>query len=377
MRTENNKSKLMPRLIKSGVFVGVSCVVMYFGLLYVFGVRNLDPDYYGSYFYVWRVKHADKIMTHGRYKLIKTNEHPDTPERRDFYKFAQEGPSYLIVFDRPEHFPREFAYQFSLMFDEYEDFLRMRQNYIVGTEDAGDKVSFEHSELLEEVKNRKESDAQFFRDASGKSVSEIMSLMFPAGRSEKNAWFGVSESLMSLIVKILSGNKEYYFDGHHASSKLKSDIIEGMSGLSVSRDITGEQIDKFFVDNGRVSVSPVGTFAYSRLYYVFYFLTAGMPLHGSGVDNGSRPGTEASVKEVQKFNEARMMYTAHMFARIFSQLYPYRHMKDTSEVGIWKKLRNSFSPHGRLDSDPVDSRDLELVREEFSSYLSSRVSSGG
>lgn len=371
MKTEaNNNSKLTFRILKTGLLLALVSTVVYFGLLYVFGVKYLKEDYYGSYFYAWRLRYADKIMTHGRYKYIKKNEHPEEDDRKDFYKIAQDedGKAYLTRFDRPEHYPREFDYQFTLLklIPTYKDFLEIRQNYIVETEGLQDKLKLSGEDLKKEVKDRKENEHRFFTDAPEKSVDDMVKILFPSDNVDKNPWSGVCPILMSTISSILGNDKDYFFDGKEASPKLVDAINKGLKALDV-KELSSDKIHKFFINNGRVSASPVETFIYSRLYYVFYFLTSGMEFEADFLSDLKKSASDEKGK--QKFYEGRMMYVANMFARIFSSLYPNKNNKDVSNIKYGEKFRNYYSPHRTVESDPIKESDLDLIKKNFDEYL--------
>lgn len=376
MRTDSGSgSKATFKTLKAG-FMGLGAViVVYYVLLFTFGVKYLDPEYYGSYFYAWRVNFADKLMTHGRYKLVKKNEHPDTEDRRRFYSMAQEdGGAYLIRFDWPEHFPRGFEHQFSLNFPGYKEFLAMRERYIVATEGQEEMLSVGHEELVKEMKTRKEGNALFFADWRGKSVNEVIGALFPQRNASGNPWFEVSKVLQKAVSNIMSGDEArragYLFDGEDVGPELMADIkkaLKAFDGLEeegespLSSRIGDDEIRAFFVNNGRVSATPYETFAYSRVYYLFDFLTAGIEFKCEKL--ASLQGDEERNNE---FREARMGYVANVFARVFASIYPNGHSKDVSDAGTLERIRNYYSPKMTVDKEKeVDDADMELVRQSF------------
>lgn len=369
MKDVNKDSKLTSKLVRLGAFGVLASIVTYFGLLYIFGVNNLNSAYYGSYFYAWRLRYADKMLLQ-RYKFIKPNEHPDTEDRKAFYSLVQDpkGGAYLTRFNRPEHIPRESDFQFSLMFPGYESFLKMRQNYIVETEGLEDKLKLTGEDLVEEVKNRKESERLYFSNYPRKSVDDVMKVMFPEG--DGNKWFEVSGILIRVVSNILNEDADYSFDGSSVSSKLMSDIREGLDALDM-KDVSDTDINNFFINNGRVSASPVETFAYSRLYYLFYFLTSGIDFEAEHLTK-----LEESLddpKKKQEFYEARMMYVANIFARIFSSIYPNGNTKTTANAGWGEKLRGYFSPYTTAEKDLIEEGDIKKIRKEFDEYLETRT----
>ncbi|UYI27552.1 hypothetical protein J0A71_06g14250 [Encephalitozoon cuniculi] len=381
MRAETSSgSKRTFKTLRTGFLGLVGVIAVYYALLFIFGIKYLNPQYYGSYFYAWRVNFADKLMTHGRYKLIKKNEHPETEDRKRFYRISQdkEGP-YLIRFDRPEHFPRGHEHQFSLNFPAYEDFLKVRERFIVESEGLQENMKLEHSDLMEQMK--KEKGGLFFASYSGKSVEEMMRILFPNNNADRNPWFDVSNILIRAVSRIMSQDEKdregYLFDGSEVGDDLMKDIREGLDALDrsagdgdalLSEKISDADIKNFFINNGRVSGTPQETFAYSRLYYLFNFLTAGIEFKSEKLA-GLRGDGESS----NEFREARMDYVANVFARIFASIYPNQHKKDVSNIGVLEKVRNYYSPKMTVDPEKeVDDADLELVRESFS--RSSRIS---
>ncbi|ADM11811.1 uncharacterized protein Eint_070470 [Encephalitozoon intestinalis ATCC 50506] len=381
MRTESNSgSKGTFKTMKLGFLGLVGMVVVYYVLLFIFGIKYLDPEYYGSYFYAWRVNFADKIMTHGRYKLIKKNEHPDTEDRKKFYKISQDetGP-YLIRFDRPEHFPRGHEHQFTLNFPGYEDFLKMRERFIVESEGLQSEMDLSHSDLIDRMKKKKEGGGQFLAEYKGKSIEEMKSILFPKNNEEKNPWFEVSNILINAISNIMSDKAEdregYLFDGEKIGDKMMKDIRSALEELDsraededekLSEKISDSDINNFFINNGRVSATPHETFAYSRIYYLFNFLTAGIEFKSQKLAD-LREGEDEN-----EFREERMNYVANLFARIFSSIYPNQHRKDVSSIGVLEKIRNYYSPKTVVEEKKeVDEEDLNLIKDKFST--SSRV----
>lgn len=366
MKTEvSNSSKLTSRIVKTGLFGALWFGLIYYGLLFVFGVKYLNPEYYGSYFYAWRLNFADKIMTHGRYKLIKKNEHPNTPDREEFYKIAQEGPAYLIRFDRPEHYPREFDQQFSLMFPAYENFLKLRQNYIVETEGLKSELDVSVGDLTKKAKTKGEAKPMYFADAKGKSVDEMMEILFPNSNEDNNPWFEMSGILIDVISNILDSKPGYLFDGKVVGNRLMDDIRKGLKALELEDKVSDRDINDFFIRNGRVSGTAQERFAYSRLYYLFYFLTAGVEFKSDSL--AKIESSAADQKSLQEFYEARMMYVANIFARIFSSIYPNGNSKDVSKIGVWEKFRNYYSPSRAPKSDSVEQSDIDLIKTSFQS----------
>ncbi|KAH9411926.1 hypothetical protein HK407_02g03710 [Ordospora pajunii] len=364
----------MLRMAFIGIAVGVG---IYYVLLFLFGVVFLDPEYYGSYMYAWRVNYADKPMTHGRYKLINELDYPSTEERQKFYELAQGrvekadgvskevGEAYLIRFNRPEHYPRGFDHHSSLNFSEYESFLKLREKFICESENLKVDESLTHAQLRDMMKTKKTVGGEmFFSDYKGKSIDYMMNTL---PESKNDPWYEVGCALINAVSGILSLDADrrvkYMFDGTKVGEGLRADIKAGMSALNepASKE-SGEQLDKvideFFVHNGRVCASPYETYAYSRMYYMFSFLTAGLEF--------SVPNFKESDKESNEFREARMEYVANIFARIVSSVYPNGNKKDVSDIGLVEKLRNKFSPMMSVDAEKeVSEADLELVRRSF------------
>ncbi|WEL38516.1 hypothetical protein PFJ87_07g00720 [Encephalitozoon hellem] len=378
MRAESGGgSKKTFKTMKLGFMGLIGMVIVYYVLLFIFGIKYLDPQYYGSYFYAWRVNFADKLMTHGRYKLIKKNEHPDTEDRKKFYGISQDesGP-YLIRFDRPEHFPRGHEHQFTLNFPAYKDFLKIRERFIVETEGLQEDMNLSHSDLMDRMKKKKEGGGMYFADYRGKSVREMQNILFPNNNEEKNPWFGVSNILIKTISSIMSSDEEkrkgYLFNGEKVGDDLMKNIRDALEALDegteegevlLSESISDSDINKFFINSGRVSATPHETFAYSRAYYLFNFLTAGIEFKSPSLAE-MRSG---SSEDDNEFREARMDYVANLFARIFSSIYPNQHRKDVSSIGTLEKIRNYYSPKMVVDEKKeVDEADLDLVQKSFS-----------
>ncbi|KAM0671508.1 hypothetical protein OCOL_001627, partial [Ordospora colligata] len=364
----------MLRMAFIGIAVGVG---IYYVLLFLFGVAFLDPEYYGSYMYAWRVNYADKPMTHGRYKLINELDYPSTEERQKFYELAQGrvetidgvskevGDAYLIRFNRPEHYPRGFDHQSSLNFNEYGSFLKLREKFICESENLKVDESLTNEQLKDMMKSKKTVGGEmFFSGYKGKSIDYMMNTL---PESKTDPWYEVGCALINAVSGILSLDADkrvkYMFDGAKVGEGLRADIKAGLSALKEPRSketgeiLSDEQIykviDEFFVHNGRVCASPYETYAYSRMYYMFNFLTAGLEF--------SVPNFKGSDKESNEFREARMEYVANIFARIMSSVYPNGHNKDVSEIGFIEKLRNKFSPMMNVDAKKeVAEDDLEL-----------------
>lgn len=363
MKTETkNSSKLVSRLIKTALTGAVGALVVYYGLLFIFGVKYLDSDYYGSYFYAWRVENADKQML-GMYKLVKRNEHPDTEDRRVFSNMVQsESSPHYIQSNYAEHFPRGFAHQFSLNFPTYKPFLEMRTKYIEGTDGLDTNVSYK--DMTKSAKDRKDKDLRFFADNVGKisSIEAVQDMMF----SDNNPWREASNILMKIVVNILGGAPGYKFDGQEVGDELSSDIKEMAKVLGMGEKVQAGHIDvdAFFLHNGKVSATPFETLAYSRMYYLFYFLTSTIDFEGV-----KKPADLSGDKQVQEYREKRMLYVAHLFARVVASVYPNKHTQGKKDVGFWKKVRNFYSPLRVVKRDPVLETDVATVKDAFSQQI--------
>jgi len=308
----------------------------------------------------------------GRYKFVKVNEHPDTVERQEFYKFAQGEQAYLVEFDRPEHVPRESQHQYTLSFETYPDFLDMRRNYVIGTEGLDlpeDVMDIEKAKA--EMKKRSEGEKLFFGTAPGMLVEDMFAMLFPGGST--NPWFDVATMLGGLVLGVLDeDNQIYFFDGKKASPQLM-DMCKKMLSAAGIDDVSDEQINEFFLKHGRVSAPPWLTFAYSRAVYTFLFMTGGADFNSTSPQlkgmhetwDAAPEGAEKN-KLQQKYFEARGLHVMHVFAAIFARLYPNGRKVDMGNTGVFEKIRNAFSPSRTVSPDPVTDGDIEVVREYLS-----------
>ncbi|KAK0039170.1 hypothetical protein Bpfe_031386 [Biomphalaria pfeifferi] len=359
MKTETkNSSKFLSRFIKTAVFGSVAVFVAYYGLLYLFAVRYLDPEYYGSYFYAWRLEYADKQML-GMYKFVKPNEHPATQDRKDFsLKVQSEESSHLIATNYPEHFPRGFDQQFSLDNAAYKGFLEMRDNYIKAT---SPEANLSYADMVKQASSRKERDLKYFADSPGKSIDEIRSELFPT--PGENRWEKATRTLMKIVGNILHNADGYKFDGKELGEEMTDDIMSMLTDLEMDMTkITEDHVDAFFVHLGKVCATcatPRKTFAYSRAYYAFYFLTSGIDFQGV-----KRP---SDADKMQSYYKERMLYVAHLFARVVAHIYPNKH-KVGDDAGFWKKIRNFYSPLRKVKKDVVLDSDITLLRDTIGTF---------
>jgi hypothetical protein len=369
MKAEANNSKRIIRIVKYSIIAALMAVVANYVMRVTFSIAKIDGGKYGRYFYVWRRMSADNLMINGRYKFIKKNTQPDTEEFREFLRLAQEGKdAYYLKTGLPDHFPREFNFQHSLYFSGLEDFLKMRDNYIFASDATLNRKELEDNieDTIKKAKESGKSGKSFFLPLPRRmsAMRVINDVLFKG--MEKSGWRDVAVKLREGLADLLDEKKtkKKYSVGNDGkpNDALVGDIITCLKDVGVrDKYCKAEVVENFFVDNGRVRAKPYYTYAYSRAYYLFYFLTGGVEFKA---DKG-KDLSAMDEKEKNEYAKERMDYVARMFTHAMANLYPngYKEPEKHSFLS-WKWIRAHYSPTSALkkkDEEPLDKSDIETV----------------
>jgi len=191
----------------------------------------------------------------------------------------------------------------------------------------------------------------------GKSIDDMVSILFPDGNKEKNPWHGVSRILAKVWVNVASGTEGYSFDGAVIGAPMMADIMNGVKALGMEDVVDEEAVNNFFLRNGQVATTSAQSIAYSSLYTLNLFLNGGYEFDGL-----SRPADTSDAKEMLKFEKSYMLRSAGVFSYLFSMVYPG---PSQEEPGMFARMRKSYSPKSDFEPSDAYKQDVQRIKESF------------
>ncbi|KAI5186616.1 hypothetical protein NEHOM01_1584 [Nematocida homosporus] len=309
-QTKTNSTRPVKSSNKYGLYIIMTAVVVgiaaYIWAVYEFKFNRVYPEAMGSMFYSWVKEGANDCMF-----AKKVEKFPGGPAQAKNAAYLKKH----LDDHYPEHFPRDSVNYLSMSFPQLDLYLALRRVFVRSDITLAIKDKAVVDELL------KTRPADVSRDELKKFLAtrtapiffgprteaEIQSALEEFGRSIPNrqeAFADIADKLIDIFGLFSSEVDSYRYDdkGRPAARAvdLVTELLELVNGVDkklmaeeVRSHLTGTDVDmlfkglnlsggksperalaeKFFKDMTYGSLSVYSAFAYSRMAYLFYFLT--------------------------------------------------------------------------------------------------------
>ncbi|KAF7682549.1 hypothetical protein TCON_2231 [Astathelohania contejeani] len=283
----------------------VSMIVLIVALIvagctkYYFSFYAINKFLYADAFLAWRLLKSDDMMIQSYYRYIKDNTYdPDTDEGKKIKEFVDmaQGKDRMLLDGHPEHFPRPAKYYYTLNFAANKNFLDLRKKFV---DEDGVKLNKDHYKGEAQVR---EKDLKYYDNVKSEAAVKIL--------TDDDNFKKIFDSFKTLIINAIDG--KYKID-----DDVPNNLVEDSKKLCQDAghdDIQETDIKNFYINCGRVESSAMELFVYSRLFYLFYFMT--LPVEDLVISDEHK-------NKYKNEGASRMFTVAACWAEIFSKIYKY------------------------------------------------------
>lgn len=331
----------------------VAAIAWLSGIIIFGSFVDLNPKLYSRTFMAWRTKGGDAALFEGRYKGYKKNDYPSNDKFVEFLDLAQNEEGLIITGNYPLHAPRGPEKLFTLIDEKkrVEDLWRIEFNVKCRLEGkkTKDEVEAFRNKAMEAMNKTKIYDQEFkskyFVTNPEITDKEIKGFFTVDGKP--SVWMKASKPFLQILNKLVANKEDYKFVNGKVSDSLFSDIKKFMEPLGYDADKYKTEINNFFLNMATVKATPFETFAYSRLFNLFTFLT---------INHKFDYKSKIDESEKNKTHEIHSNERAGIFALIFSNVYEEGYKYELTDPTLKERFSKWFGTSQDI-SKVVDQKD--------------------